>query len=336
MTVKIAINGFGRIGRNVLRAVIESHEKEIKVVAINDSGPLKTNVHLLKYDSVHGRLNSDIKIINDDTFEINGMKIKKLSNRNPEELEWGKLGVDIVLECTGKFNNKADAMKHIQSGAKKVLISAPAKNADITSVYGVNQNQINKDHIIISNASCTTNALAPLAAVLHKTIGIDSAFMTTIHAYTGDQPTLDRNHKDLYRARSAAQSIIPTTTGAAKAVGEVIPDLNGKIDGVAMRVPTPNVSVIDLNFVASRDTTIEEINNMFSYASENDFKKIIRVTSEQVVSIDINHDEHSAILALDQTKLINKRFGRIMAWYDNEWGFSHRMCDMAIHIGNLS
>jgi glyceraldehyde 3-phosphate dehydrogenase len=336
MTVKIAINGFGRIGRNVLRAVIESHEKEIKVVAINDSGPLKTNVHLLKYDSVHGRLNSDIKIINDDTFEVNGMKIKKLSNRNPEELEWGKLGVDIVLECTGKFNNKADAMKHIQSGAKKVLISAPAKNADITSVYGVNQNQINKDHIIISNASCTTNALAPLAAVLHKTIGIDSAFMTTIHAYTGDQPTLDRNHKDLYRARSAAQSIIPTTTGAAKAVGEVIPDLNGKIDGVAMRVPTPNVSVIDLNFVASRDTTIEEINNMFSYASENDFKKIIRVTSEQVVSIDINHDEHSAILALDQTKLINKRFGRIMAWYDNEWGFSHRMCDMAIHIGNLS
>lgn len=336
MTVKIAINGFGRIGRNVLRAVIESHEKEIKVVAINDSGPLKTNVHLLKYDSVHGRLNSDIKIINDDTFEINGMKIKKLSNRNPEELEWGKLGVDIVLECTGKFNNKADAMKHIQSGAKKVLISAPAKKADITSVYGVNQNQINKDHIIISNASCTTNALAPLAAVLHKTIGIDSAFMTTIHAYTGDQPTLDRNHKDLYRARSAAQSIIPTTTGAAKAVGEVIPDLKGKIDGVAMRVPTPNVSVIDLNFVASRDTTIEEINNMFSYASENDFKKIIRVTSEQVVSIDINHDEHSAILALDQTKLINKRFGRIMAWYDNEWGFSHRMCDMAIHIGNLS
>ncbi len=336
MTVKIAINGFGRIGRNVLRAVIESHEKEIKVVAVNDSGPLKTNVHLLKYDSVHGRLNSDIKIINDDTFEVNGMKIKKLSNRNPEELEWGKLGVDIVLECTGKFNNKADAMKHIQSGAKKVLISAPAKKADITSVYGVNQNQINKDHIIISNASCTTNALAPLAAVLHKTIGIDSAFMTTIHAYTGDQPTLDRNHKDLYRARSAAQSIIPTTTGAAKAVGEVIPDLNGKIDGVAMRVPTPNVSVIDLNFVASRDTTIEEINNMFSYASENDFKKIIRVTSEQVVSIDINHDEHSAILALDQTKLINKRFGRIMAWYDNEWGFSHRMCDMAIHIGNLS
>ena len=336
MTVKIAINGFGRIGRNVLRAVIESHEKEIKVVAINDSGPIKTNVHLLKYDSVHGRLNSDIKIINDDTFEINGLKIKKLSNRNPEELEWGKLDVDIVLECTGKFNNKADAMKHIQSGAKKVLISAPAKNADITSVYGVNQNQINKDHIIISNASCTTNALAPLAAVLHKTIGIDSAFMTTIHAYTGDQPTLDRNHKDLYRARSAAQSIIPTTTGAAKAVGEVIPDLNGKIDGVAMRVPTPNVSVIDLNFVASRDTTIEEINNMFSYASENDFKKIIRVTSEQVVSIDINHDEHSAILAIDQTKLINKRFGRIMAWYDNEWGFSHRMCDMAIHIGNLS
>ena len=336
MTVKIAINGFGRIGRNVLRAIIESHAKEITVVAINDSGPINTNVHLLKYDSVHGRLNSDIKIINDDNFEINGMKIKKLSNRNPEELEWGKLDVDIVLECTGKFNNKADAMKHIQSGAKKVLISAPAKNADITSVYGVNQNQINKDHIIISNASCTTNALAPLAAVLHKTIGIDSAFMTTIHAYTGDQPTLDRNHKDLYRARSAAQSIIPTTTGAAKAVGEVIPDLNGKIDGVAMRVPTPNVSVIDLNFVASRDTTIEEINNMFSYASENDFKKIIRVTSEQVVSIDINHDEHSAILALDQTKLINKRFGRIMAWYDNEWGFSHRMCNMAIHIGNLS
>jgi len=335
MTVKVAINGFGRIGRNVLRAVIESYQKEIEIVAINDSGPINTNVHLLKYDSIHGRLNSDITIINDDTFEINDMKIKKLSNRNPIELEWGKIGADIILECTGKFNNKIEALKHIHSGAKKVLISAPAKNADITSVYGVNHKQINKDHLIISNASCTTNALAPLAAILHKKIGIDSAFMTTIHSYTGDQPTLDRNHKDLYRARSAAQSIIPTTTGAAKAVGEVIPELNGKIDGVAMRVPTPNVSVIDLNFVASRDTTVEEINNQFSFASENDFKNIISVTDEKLVSIDINHDKHSAILALDQTKLINKRFGRIMAWYDNEWGFSHRMCDMAIHIGNM-
>jgi glyceraldehyde 3-phosphate dehydrogenase len=335
MTVKVAINGFGRIGRNVLRAVIESYQKEIEIVAINDSGPINTNVHLLKYDSIHGRLNSDITIINDDTFEINDMKIKKLSNRNPIELEWGKIGADIILECTGKFNNKIEAQKHMHSGAKKVLISAPAKNADITSVYGVNHKQINKDHLIISNASCTTNALAPLAAILHKKIGIDSAFMTTIHSYTGDQPTLDRNHKDLYRARSAAQSIIPTTTGAAKAVGEVIPELNGKIDGVAMRVPTPNVSVIDLNFVASRDTTVEEINNQFSFASENDFKNIISVTDEKLVSIDINHDKHSAILALDQTKLINKRFGRIMAWYDNEWGFSHRMCDMAIHIGNM-
>lgn len=335
MTVKVAINGFGRIGRNVLRAVIESYQKEIEIVAINDSGPINTNVHLLKYDSIHGRLNSDITIINDDTFEINDMKIKKLSNRNPIELEWGKIGADIILECTGKFNNKIEAQKHMHSGAKKVLISAPAKNADITSVYGVNHKQINKDHLIISNASCTTNALAPLAAILHKKIGIDSAFMTTIHSYTGDQPTLDRNHKDLYRARSAAQSIIPTTTGAAKAVGEVIPELSGKIDGVAMRVPTPNVSVIDLNFVASRDTTVEEINNQFSFASENDFKNIISVTDEKLVSIDINHDNHSAILALDQTKLINKRFGRIMAWYDNEWGFSHRMCDMAIHIGNM-
>jgi len=335
MTVKVAINGFGRIGRNVLRAVIESYQKEIEIVAINDSGPINTNVHLLKYDSIHGRLNSDITIINDDTFEINDMKIKKLSNRNPIELEWGKIGADIILECTGKFNNKIEAQKHMHSGAKKVLISAPAKNADITSVYGVNHKQINKDHLIISNASCTTNALAPLAAILHKKIGIDSAFMTTIHSYTGDQPTLDRNHKDLYRARSAAQSIIPTTTGAAKAVGEVIPELSGKIDGVAMRVPTPNVSVIDLNFVASRDTTVEEINNQFSFASENDFKNIIRITDEKLVSIDINHDKHSAILALDQTKLINKRFGRIMAWYDNEWGFSHRMCDMAIHIGNM-
>lgn len=335
MTVKVAINGFGRIGRNVLRAVIESYQKEIEIVAINDSGPINTNVHLLKYDSIHGRLNSDITIINDDTFEINDMKIKKLSNRNPIELEWGKIGADIILECTGKFNNKIEAEKHMHSGAKKVLISAPAKNADITSVYGVNHKQINKDHLIISNASCTTNALAPLAAILHKKIGIDSAFMTTIHSYTGDQPTLDRNHKDLYRARSAAQSIIPTTTGAAKAVGEVIPELSGKIDGVAMRVPTPNVSVIDLNFVSSRDTTVEEINNQFSFASENDFKNIISVTDEKLVSIDINHDKHSAILALDQTKLINKRFGRIMAWYDNEWGFSHRMCDMAIHIGNM-
>lgn len=335
MVTKIAINGFGRIGRNILRAIVEDRKENLDVIAINDSGSIETNIHLLKYDSVHGRFPKDIDIYDMETINISGKHIKKLSNRNPETLPWKDLDIDIVLECTGKFNHKDLAIKHIQSGAKKVLISAPALKADITSVFGVNHKNIGKNHTIISNASCTTNALAPIAMVLNNSVGIESAFMTTIHSYTGDQPTLDRNHKDLYRSRSAAQSIIPTFTGAAEAVGEVLPELKGKIDGVAMRVPTPNVSVIDLKFTCSRDTTIEEINQIFIDASKTILKNIIDITEEKLVSIDLNHDNHSAIIAIDQTKVLNKRFVRVMAWYDNEWGFSHRMCDIATLIGKL-
>ena len=333
MAAKIAINGFGRIGRNILRAIIEDRIDGLDVIAINDSGSIETNVHLLKYDSVHGKLPEKIDILDKDTISINGKHIKKISNKNLETLSWKD--IDIVLECTGKFNDGDLAIQHIKSGAKKVLISAPAKNADITSVFGVNHKNIDKNHNIISNASCTTNALAPIAMILNNSVGIESAFMTTIHSYTGDQPTLDRNHRDLYRSRSAAQSIIPTSTGAAKAVGYVIPELKGKIDGVAMRVPTPNVSVIDLKFTSSKNTSVEEINQIFIDASEAGLKNIIDITEEKLVSIDLNHDKHSAIIAIDQTKVLNKRFIRVMAWYDNEWGFSHRMCNMAVHIGKL-
>ena len=333
MAAKIAINGFGRIGRNILRAIIEDRIDGLDVIAINDSGSIETNVHLLKYDSVHGRFPEKIDILDKDTISINGKHIKKISNKNLETLPWKD--IDIVLECTGKFNDRDLAIQHIKSGAKKVLISAPAKNADITSVFGVNHKNIDKNHNIISNASCTTNALAPIAMILNNSVGIESAFMTTIHSYTGDQPTLDRNHRDLYRSRSAAQSIIPTSTGAAKAVGYVIPELKGKIDGVAMRVPTPNVSVIDLKFTSSKNTSVEEINQIFIDASEAGLKNIIDITEEKLVSIDLNHDKHSAIIAIDQTKVLNKRFIRVMAWDDNEWGFSHRMCNMAVHIGKL-
>jgi glyceraldehyde 3-phosphate dehydrogenase len=333
MAVKIAINGFGRIGRNILRALIEDKIDGLDVVAINDSGSIETNVHLLKYDSVHGKFPEKIDIFDKDIISINGKHIKKISNKNLEKLSWKD--IDIVLECTGKFNDGKLAIQHIKSGAKKVLISAPAINVDITSVFGVNHNDIDKNHNIISNASCTTNALAPIAMILNNSVGIESAFMTTIHSYTGDQPTLDRNHRDLYRSRSASQSIIPTSTGAAKAVGDVIPELKGKIDGVAMRVPTPNVSVIDLKFTSSRTTSVEEINQIFIDASGSGLKNIINITEEKVVSIDLNHDKHSAIIAIDQTKVLNKKFIRVMAWYDNEWGFSHRMCNMAAHIGKL-
>ena len=335
MTIKVAINGFGRIGRNVARAIISDHTQEIDLLAINDSASVETNLHLLKYDSIHGALVDKIEKINSDLFKINKNQIKKFSSKDPNDLPWGDLNIDLVLECTGKFNDKKLSVKHINAGAKKVLISAPAKDVDITAVFGVNHHEIMADHKVISNASCTTNALAPLAMALNDSVGIDTAFMTTIHSYTGDQPTLDRNHKDLYRARSAAQSIIPTTTGAAISVGEVIPQLRGKIDGMAMRVPIPNVSAIDLKFTANRDTTINEVNEILVQASNNQFLNILKTTNEKLVSIDINHDSHSAVIALDQTRVTNKKFVRVMAWYDNEWGFSQRMCDMSKHIGRL-
>tara|TARA_Y100000590_G_scaffold470658_1_gene667500 strand:- start:21360 stop:22376 length:1017 start_codon:yes stop_codon:yes gene_type:complete len=334
MKTKIAINGFGRIGRNILRAIIEG-DNNLDVIAINDSGLIDTNIHLLKYDSIHGKMNNEIKIVEKNIISVDGQNIIKLSDKDPKNLPWKELGIDIVLECTGKFNNKEGSLMHLSSGAKRVLISAPARESHITAVYGVNHRDIDANHTIISNASCTTNALAPLAMVLNDSIGIETAFMTTIHSYTGDQPTLDRNHKDLYRARSAGQSIIPTSTGAASAVGEVIPALKGKIDGVAMRVPTPNVSVIDLKIVASRMTSIDEVNSLFNNAANSDLKGILSITNEKLVSIDINHDPHSAVIAMDQTKVLNKKFVRVMAWYDNEWGFSHRMCDMADHIGQI-
>ena len=336
MALKVAINGFGRIGRNVARAIIRDHTPSIELAAINDSAPIETNMHLLKYDSVHGTLNDEIKKIDSDSFEINKKQIKKFSTKTPENIPWGDLNIDLVLECTGKFNDKKLSVKHVDAGAKKVLISAPAKAVDKTAVFGVNHLELKPEHTVISNASCTTNALAPMMKALNDTIGIDTAFMTTIHSYTGDQPTLDRNHKDLYRSRSAAQSIIPTTTGAAISVGEVIPQLKGRIDGIAMRVPTPNVSVIDLKFTASQATSINEINKILVQASNNQFLNILKTTDEKLVSIDLNHDSHSAVIALDQTRVTNKTFVRVMAWYDNEWGFSQRMCDMAKYIGTLS
>ena len=336
MALKVAINGFGRIGRNVARAIIRDHTPSIELAAINDSAPIETNMHLLKYDSVHGTLNDEIKKIDSDSFELNKKHIKKFSTKTPENIPWGDLNIDLVLECTGKFNDKKLSVKHVDAGAKKVLISAPANAVDKTAVFGVNHLELKPEHTVISNASCTTNALAPMMKALNDTIGIDTAFMTTIHSYTGDQPTLDRNHKDLYRSRSAAQSIIPTTTGAAISVGEVIPQLKGRIDGIAMRVPTPNVSVIDLKFTASQATSINEINKILVQASNNQFLNILKTTDEKLVSIDLNHDSHSAVIALDQTRVTNKTFVRVMAWYDNEWGFSQRMCDMAKYIGTLS
>jgi glyceraldehyde 3-phosphate dehydrogenase len=332
MALRLAINGFGRIGRNVMRAVIEQNRKDVEVVAINASGSLETNAHLLRYDSVHGRLNSPVTI-DGDNMDVGFGPIRVTSSKKIEELDWGAVGVDIVLECTGAFNSRDAAIKHTDVGAKKVLISAPAKAADMTVVYGVNEDTLTSDHIVVSNASCTTNCLAPVAAVLHQDIGIEQGFMTTIHSYTGDQRILDNNHRDPYRGRAAAQSMIPTTTGAAKAVGLVLPELNGRLDGVAMRVPTPNVSAVDFKFMASRDTSVDEINAAFKTASTGKLSGILDVTDEPLVSIDLNHDPHSAVVPLDQTKVMGQRFCRVMAWYDNEWGFSVRMLDTAVAMG---
>ena len=332
MSVKVAINGFGRIGRNILRSIIENKNHNIKVVGINDLGPIETNAHLLKYDSVHGILNRDV-IINGSDLDVGTGPIKVTSERNPENLPWKELDVDVVLECTGIFTSKEKAQQHITAGAKKVLISAPASGVDLTVVYGVNHQKISSEHQILSNASCTTNCLAPLAYVLNKSIGIENGFMTTIHSYTGDQPTLDTMHSDLYRARAAAANMIPTSTGAAKAVGLVLPELDGKLDGVAIRVPTQNVSVVDFKFNSKKETSIEEINVAINTASENELKNILSFNDKKLVSSDFNHNPSSSIFHSDQTKVMNKKFVRILSWYDNEWGFSNRMCDTALEIG---
>jgi glyceraldehyde 3-phosphate dehydrogenase len=332
MAVKVAINGFGRIGRNVLRAIIESGRTDIEVVAINDLGPVETNAHLLRYDSVHGKFPHKVTV-SGDTIDVGRGPIKVTAVKNPAELPHKDLGVDIALECTGIFTSKEKASAHLQAGAKRVLVSAPADGADLTVVYGVNHDRITADHIVLSNASCTTNCLAPVAKVLNDAIGIERGFMTTIHSYTGDQPTLDTMHKDLYRARAAAMSMIPTSTGAAKAVALVLPELKGKLDGVAIRVPTPNVSAVDLVFTAKRATSKEEINAAIKAAAEGSLKGVLGYTDDPNVSIDFNHDPHSSTFHMDQTKVMDGTLVRILAWYDNEWGFSNRMADTAVAIG---
>jgi glyceraldehyde 3-phosphate dehydrogenase len=334
MPVRVAINGFGRIGRNIVRAIYESGRKDIDVVAVNDLGPVETNAHLLRYDSVHGRFPHEVKV-QGDSISIGTEKFKVLAVKDPSQLPWKDLGVDIALECTGIFTARDKAAAHLAAGAKRVIVSAPSDGADLTVVYGINHDKLSKDHQVISNASCTTNCLAPLAAVLHDAVGIEKGMMTTIHSYTGDQPTLDTMHKDLYRARAAALSQIPTSTGAAKAIGLVLPDLKGKLDGISIRVPTPNVSVVDLKFIAKKNTTVEEINNAVLSASNGKLKGILGVTHHPNVSIDFNHDPHSSVMALDQTKVMDGNFVSVLSWYDNEWGFSNRMADTAVAFGKV-
>ena len=335
MTVKVAINGFGRIGRNVLRAIIESGRRDIEVVAINDLGPVETNAHLLRFDSVHGRFPHEVKV-SGDTIDVGFGPIKVTAVRDPAQLPHKDMGVDIALECTGIFTARDKAAAHLAAGAKRVLVSAPADGADLTVVYGVNHHQLTKDHIVVSNGSCTTNCLAPVAKILNELVGIERGFMTTIHSYTGDQPTLDTMHKDLYRGRAAALSMIPTSTGAAKAIGLVLPELKGKLDGGAIRVPTPNVSVVDLKFVAKRATSAKEINDAIrAAATEGPLKGILGFTDHANVSIDFNHDPHSSIFHMDQTKVMDGTLVSILSWYDNEWGFSNRMGDTAVAMGKL-
>lgn len=329
MAVRVAINGFGRIGRNVLRAIIESGRTDIDVVAINDLGPVETNAHLLRYDSVHGRFPHEVTV-SADTIDAGRGPIKVTAVRDPKELPWKELSIDIAMECTGIFTSREKAAAHLDAGAKRVIVSAPSAGADLTVVYGVNHDKLTKDHKVISNASCTTNCLAPVAHVLNEVIGIEKGFMTTIHSYTGDQPTLDTLHKDLYRARAAALSMIPTSTGAAKAVGLVLPELKGLLDGVAIRVPTPNVSVVDFTFIAKRSTTVEEINDAIRAASNGRLKGILGYTDEKLVSHDFNHDSHSSVFHTEQTRVMDDTFCRILSWYDNEWGFSNRMGDTAV------
>jgi glyceraldehyde 3-phosphate dehydrogenase len=334
MSIRIAINGFGRIGRLVLRAAVESGRRDVEIVAINDIAPIETNAHLLRFDSVHGRFPGEVKI-DGDRMDCGNGPIKVTAIKDPAQLPWKDLGIDIALECSGKFNSKEKASAHLTAGAKRVLVSAPSDGADLTVVYGVNHEKLSRDHRVVSNASCTTNCLAPVAKVLNDRVGIAHGFMTTIHAYTNDQPTLDQVHKDLYRARGAALSMIPTSTGAAKAVGLVLPELAGKLDGVAIRVPTPNVSVVDFKFVAKRSTSKDEINAAVASAAEQQLKGILGYTKEKNVSADFNHDPHSAIFHMDQTKVIEGTLVRVMSWYDNEWGFSHRMLDTAVAMSKL-
>ncbi|KSV66797.1 glyceraldehyde-3-phosphate dehydrogenase [Sinorhizobium sp. GL2] len=332
--VRVAINGFGRIGRNVVRAIYESGRKDIDVVAINDLGPVEFNAHLLRYDSVHGRFPSEVNV-EGDTIAISADRFRVFAERDPAKLPWGDLGVDVVMECTGLFTSKEKASAHLVAGAKRVLVSAPADGADRTIVYGVNHDRITNDDIVVSNASCTTNCLAPVAKVLNDAFGIERGFMTTVHSYTGDQPTLDTMHKDLYRARAAALSMIPTSTGAAKAVGLVLPELKGKLDGVAIRVPTPNVSVVDFKFVPKREVSAEEVNAALVAAADGQLKSILSYTKSPLVSADFNHDPHSSTFALDQTKVIDGQLVRVMSWYDNEWGFSNRMADTVAAMGRV-
>jgi glyceraldehyde 3-phosphate dehydrogenase len=332
MTVRVAINGFGRIGRNVCRALFESGRDDVELVAINDLAPLETNKHLLKYDSVHGVFPFSVETVDEDTIIVDGKKIDVCQERNPADLPWGKMNVDIVFECTGLFTERDKAAAHIEAGAKKVLISAPGKDEDLTVVYGVNSDKLTAEHQIVSNASCTTNCLAPVAKAINDAIGIESGFMTTIHSYTGDQRIVDTAHKDLHRARAAALNMIPTSTGAAKAVGKVLPELNGKLDGVSMRVPTPNVSVVDFKFIAKKDTSVEEINKAITGAENGDLEGVLGSYDEPLVSGDFNHNPLSSIFALKETKVIDGKLVRVMSWYDNEWGFSNRMLDTAVKM----
>jgi glyceraldehyde 3-phosphate dehydrogenase len=332
MTINLGINGFGRIGRSTLSHITESARNDVQVTKINATGSIQTNAHLLKYDSTHGRFAGKVTVEN-DTFDIGYGPIKVFSSYEPEDLDWS--GCVVVLECTGKFNDGLKSRVHIQQGAKSVLISAPANNVDKTIVYGVNHRSLTHNDKVVSNGSCTTNCLAPLAKVLNDSIGIERGIMTTIHSYTGDQPTLDRRHDDLYRARSAATSMIPTSTGAARALGEVLPELHGKLDGTALRVPTPNVSAVDLTFEASNPVTTEEVNSVVEHAAKNDMVKILSYDTEPKVSIDFNHTSHSCIFAPEQTRVVGKHTVRVLAWYDNEWAFSCRMADVASTMGRL-
>ena len=334
MTVKISINGFGRIGRLVLRSIMESGRNDVTVVGINDLATSEANAHLLRFDSVHGRFNGDVKVSGDKLI-VNGHEILMTQVKDPAQLPWKGLGVDVAMECTGIFTSKEGASKHLAAGARKVLISAPGTDEDLTVVYGVNHDKLTAAHTVVSNASCTTNCLAPVAFAINKAIGIKNGFMTTIHSYTGDQPTLDTMHKDLHRARAAAINMIPTSTGAAKAVGKVLPELKGKLDGVSIRVPTPNVSVVDFKFNAARPTTVEEVNKAIIDAANGPLKGILGYYTEPLVSSDFNHDPRSSIFALNETKVIDGTLVRVMSWYDNEWGFSNRMSDTATVMAKL-
>ena len=332
MTIRLAINGFGRIGRNVFRALIENPREELEIVAVNTIPSLADSAYLIEFDSVHGRLPTPVST-NGDIMEVGSHKVKFKSERNPENLDWNALDIDVVLECTGIFTDAEKASVHLAGGAKKVLVSAPSKGADLTVVYGVNHTLISSEHKIISNASCTTNCLAPIAHILNNTCGIKQGFMTTIHSYTGDQRILDTEHNDLYRSRAAAVNMIPTTTGAAKAVGLVLPELNGKLDGVAIRVPTPNVSAVDFVFEPVKQTSAEEINQYIINAASSELKGVLDFTDRELVSTDFNHHPASSIAHLDQTRVMPDGMTRIFSWYDNEWGFSIRMLDTASCMG---